>query len=493
MANELEQYINTTIAGGDANSKKLAQITAPTLRNGEENIKILRSGMNGLTAFNFPQTHNVIVHSIGADSSIDSAKNSELYGKSLIERLYSSRYPSSIPQGLANVIDASESNNEKIALLAEGMVSEANKHQLKIVNGELAILGSRVNGFANCTGTLISIIPKGTLPIGIHNHNEINYAVFDHEGKPVFINSDGIGTKTQFYEQSQNYSQGIYDFLAMNLDDTVKIAANAKVISGGLEFSGNIPLQIIMHKLRSVAGKMGVLGILQPEDLTDRLGAYAVGMPTYNISGSVVSIIDEERINNLPRPQEGDSLIAIRSQTPNPRSNGISARRKLMETLGQEWIKGTNHNYWHETEQGKEYLKYLASPSTVFYPTFTELLNSGLASSVYHMSGGAFNGKLARPLAKEGLFVSMTNIFPMSIIEEKLFNVSNSTLDAAYGVWPMGNEGFITTTRVNDSISVLRKYGLEAIEVGKLVRKSEITGVEIHTPYNKIVQFSGRD
>ena len=197
-------------------------------------------------------------------------------------------------------------------------------------------------------------------------------------------------------------------------------------------------------------------------------------MPAYNLSGSVVSIIDEEQLRNPLRPKVGDAIVAI-SGKPNPRSNGITAKRKIMiDRFGLEW---------HTTPEGKDYIEYLGEPSIVLYPVFRELLDRGLATSFYHMSGGAYEGKLAQPLAKEGLFARLEGLFEPDRREEFFVEASGMSVRDAYRKWPMGNDGFITTINPEGAINLISSHGYKARRVGIIARAIDSVSLEIEA-YN---------
>ncbi len=504
MAESVDDYIARTIRQGDKGSKLLNERLKPTLKNSPL-VEIISEGMGGIAVLRPPENCVIAVHSIGGDPR---QRNLEKYVSSLIDRLvFYSLEIGAKPLGFGDVIDASSMDLDIIARIGDALRDKADHHKLPILNGELADLGTRVNCEANLSGTMISALPKDggfarEVP-GIFIHKGITYAVFDPKGKAIFINCDGIGTKTEFYERLIETLQGtlrnvpldsvygprlfpcgVEDFAAMNLDDTAKLGAEALVLSGVIETRGRIPVKIIGEKLRSVAAEMGVLGILQHEDVMERIRGYKDGAATYNISGSSVSVIDEARLRNLPRPKEGDTLIAI-CGVPNPRSNGISAKRKTMVRLfGEEW---------HRTTEGKVFMGYLSSTSTILYPVFSELLETGLATSVFHNSGGAYNGKLARPLAKHGLYVELRDLFEPDWREVTLAAYSLG-VRSAYEKWPMGTDGFVSTSRPEEVIALIEQRGLKARAVGKLEKSAgEQTGVRL-TAYNgEIVYFSGKD
>jgi len=114
------------------------------------------------------------------------------------------------------------------------------------------------------------------------------------------------------------------------------------------------------------------------------------------------------------------------------------------------------------------------------------------------MSGGAFDGKLARPLAKDDLFVRVANLFPADWRESTIVGARCTPAEVAYAKWPMGNEGFVTTNRPNDTMEVIasRKYGLEARIVGRIETAIDgRTGVElaeVNASNGKPVYFSGK-
>jgi phosphoribosylaminoimidazole (AIR) synthetase len=429
-----------------------------------------------------PKGFDVVVHGISWNPRMHDLTE---YSADLVYalRLYALRIKAT-PIGFANVIDASNGGKRVLEKIVKGLVGAANKHNLAIMNGELAILGSRVNCDANVCATMISIVPKGKIRYGISTFSGIEYAVFDPEGKAVYINSDGVGTKTEFYERARSFPKSFRDTAAMKWDDAIKLGATIKVNSEIVETKGYIPFDNIRDFGRILSETMGILSIMHHEHVGDRIRGYNDRAPSYNMSGSVVSVIDEERLKNPLKPMEGDYLIAIRSE-PNPRSNGITAKRETM-------IKLFGNN-WHKTREGKIFLEYLAEPSTVLYPVFKDLVDNNLATSVYHMSGGAYKGKLAKPLAKQDLFVKLENLFAPDWRELALAGASFTTAENAYAKWPMGNDGFIATNNQKEALRIIASYGLAGNVVGRIeIAKDGKTGVELKAFNGETVYFSGK-
>lgn len=479
---EFKNYKKEYISVGDQGSKILYEITSKTLQEVDNlaNLKKNLTGMNSSIFLEIPPGYSVIVHTQTASP----CNNHYNLGQSLVENLLKTHLGGSTPIGFANVIDSRTGQLMMVEAIANGMTDLAIKNGLYILNGENAIYGQRVSE-VNLSGTMISIIPSDKLKNkpGIIENNGVKYANFNPKGKLVMINSDGTGTKPEFQERAKKYCNGIDDWLAMILDDVIKVDAQAVIASGVLEYSKNIPLEKMQDFLEKRRKELAILATLQIENLEGKILSYDSGLPVFNISGSLISVIDANKINNLPQPMEGDSLIAIQGSVENPRSNGNSARRKLMMEIG-----GKN---WHEQSEYKKHLEYLSAPSTIFYPIMKKLFDEKLITSFYHMSGGAFNGKLAKPLAKHQLFAQITNLFEPSSIEQELCFNSNSTLQDAYETSHMGNEAFITTKNATKVIENLTQIGYKAREVAKL--QSGNTGVLIKTQNGEEIRFTGLD
>jgi len=84
------------------------------------------------------------------------------------------------------------------------------------------------------------------------------------------------------------------------------------------------------------------------------------------------------------------------------------------------------------------------------------------------MSGGAFNGKLARPLAKHGLYVELDNLFEADPRELALAFITSPSIKASYGKCPMGNEAFIATDHPHEVIRLANSAGYDARKCGRL-------------------------
>ncbi len=488
----LHDYVQDVVKKGNEGSDLLRAICAPTLKN----CGLIDVIENIGPVLRIPEDQCVVVHSTGGEPELEDLSK---HAESMVENLMlEAKLYGTSPIAFANVIDSNSGDADMLETIARALVHQANEHGLAIMNGENAILGDRVSADAQAivSGTMISVVEKSKINLEnvpfVLRYGATPYYVFDPAGKVVYINSDGVGTKTEFYERSGNYELALYDFSAMNLDDLVKIGATASVVSGVVEIRAKRDVNYLNicdeEDQMSVSTMTGVAHIFEKTLVDDRIKGYKEGVPSYNISGSAVSVIDEERLKNPLVARIGDQIVAIRGHA-NPRSNGITSKRKLMiEHFGENW---------HETEKGKEFLEYLASPSVILYPVFKELIDAGLATSVYHMSGGAYNGKFARPLAKLGLLGELDGMFPPHDMDLRFLEWSGADVRAAYSQWPMGNDGFITTPSPEEAIKVIERHGLGAKLAGAVGKGTESAGLSIKSPLGdsnqNTIYFSGKD
>lgn len=503
-------YNENTILKGDECSRILAQKTAPTLQN-HPDVVFVKSGMNHIAVISPRKNHNYFAFSYGGPSDETDMKT---YVDLLVQKgIIIAKDMGLIPIGFADVIDASRSDPALAAMIGDVLAEESMTykkrfgHSLAILNGEYADLGERVNADANMNLTMICCSKEKFLGVPItasrdtifNPRDNIKGMIFNPDGNFIYLNSDGVGTKHILYELAGLDVLAVKDSAAMKLDDLVKINATAIMLSDVLEHNGFFnKLQEIQFSSyasqifsTNVSSRYGC-GLINVHNVGDRLRPYKDGMVACNLSGSAVSLISEKNLNNLPVPREGDYLLSIRNaKIPNndvleqdgPRSNGISLLRRIpRDKFGEEWYK---------TDEGKEILNFATTPSDIFYPVFRDLLNKGLASSVFHLSGGAYNGKLARPLAKERIHVTLENLWPVSDIVKRLIEISGMPPASFYNKWVMSNPGFISTGSPAEARQRLDKLGYSSTVVGRL-EKSDNPGVSMAAYDGTPLYFDGK-
>ncbi|MBN1385427.1 hypothetical protein JW968_00440 [Candidatus Woesearchaeota archaeon] len=479
---DLSPYLDKVVAQDQEGAALLNAICVPTLRNVEDFVEVLDSEMGGLKVVRIPEGHRALAFSVpGLDY-----KRPDWHTASMVDYLaWIAAEAGAKPLVLADVVDSNSGDIGLIDLVGKVMAERADYHRFGIINGENAILGARVNPNvqANVCGTLLCMYEERMKELVNERLSllGIQYFDFDPKGRAIYLNCDGIGTKPEFYERLRRFPGALYDSLAMKVDDASKVGAEVIAVFDMLEHRGSIPTRAFEEEACYVTRTMGFPYYVVPHRADSRWMGYTRKAPAFNLSGTAISLIDEERLRNSLHPKAGDYLIAIRGN-PTPRSNGISAKRKAMvEMLGPRY---------HLSDEGKKYLGFLAEPSTVFYPVFKQLIDGGLASWVTHMSGGAFDSKLAKPLAKHGLYAELSRIYEPDPREVAL--CGDTPVQAVYGMFPMGNEAFIASDKPASALALIRSKGLDA-KVVSILKSTEDgkTGVLFRAHNGEPVYFSG--
>ena len=496
-------YIESVIKKGDEISESLYQLFSTTLQNSPY-IDVITQGMNGIAVIRPQEDHILVAHTAAGDKNERDIKN---HVESMVQKLLEqANLLNAQPIGMSDIIDTPFSDKTLIVNeIGRTLKKLADKNNFAILNGEYAICNT-VNPEikANISATMVSLIKtssKKPNPFYIDNSHGFDAIFFDPNQKPVYMNSDGTGTKpNNFYTRSRKYHLALYDSIAMKLDDSVKIGATPLIVSDILEtnnpdaISSTSPITNTIKEIEhSIPHKLIYQVIIH--DIGNRIIPYKSGEITLNVTGTAINTINEDRLKNPPKPRPGDYLLYVVKE-PNGRSNGWTSKNEIMKEFGQEiyeiyqkTIKSPQD--WHKTPEGKAFLEYLTRPSTILYPLYSQLLEKGLATSFYHLSGGAYNGKLAKPLSKHDLYAYITNLPNPPWIEKALMGMSGMSIKEAYSQWPMGVDGFITTSKPEEAMKYIKSGGYNTGIAGQLRKAKSRKGIGIKTPFGKTIYFSG--
>jgi phosphoribosylaminoimidazole (AIR) synthetase len=463
-----DSYLKEVVDTGDKASDIMNSHCRQTLKNRDE-IQVIDPSMGGLVVVRPNDNYNMLAFSISANPNI---KDNENYVRSFFSK--AKKIAKSLDGEVIAVSDILDFNKITVDLTDEigsYMEKYAKTYDVAIINGEIAGLGERVTVPFNLSGTALCYVPKSIKP-GYIDIKGVEGFVFNSNKKPVWMNSDGEGTKTELSERLGR-PLSMHNVFPMTEDDAAKIDADIILISSVMDilkkdkktYEENFIIGKVLAKSQNIAFT------LQPEVVKERISGY--GENPRNFNATAVSLIDEEKLRNLPRPKEGHSLIVVRNpKNPNSRSNGYSKLRAgCKEMFGEEW-----HNAEY---QGKNVGEMVGANSELFYPYVKELFRQGLISGFFHMSGGSHKGKLARPLSKHGLhcLIEEDRLFPIPLHERKINEHFKMPPSDSYATFPCGNDAYFTAEEKNawPAQQFLRSKGyetrtaaiLEAKELGK--------------------------
>jgi phosphoribosylaminoimidazole (AIR) synthetase len=466
------------------------QYSARTLDNRPE-AELVKTPGGVFKTFSTSNGRNVMVFSeVGDPSLTDPAQ----YTASLVRNMAGHALLLGMDfVGFTNIVDYQKFDAGLTDIIMSTMEKESNAARAVMLNGEQAQLGSIVTNAFNISGTAMGFTDKK--PGKYTTFSGLRYAVFDPEGQNVFACSDGPGTKMLVHQRTGRLENSIDDTTAMVGDDALRKAAIIKYIALLIESGDKLPASVYKRiearaKMHERRGDFKYL--LQQDVVGNRLSGYSKN--PVNEDATAVGVISADVLKNMPRSMPGDVMLAImNAHNHNPRANGVSKLRN-----GLEEIFGEN---WHKVyAEGMKVGDFAGAPSEVYYPVFRDMLLQRQISGFYHMSGGSHNSKLAEPLAKLGLFVSMCGVFDPHPIMQKLFAhyhaKTGMTEREACEVWPYFADCYVTTSKPAETMAALRNnWGLTVRPVGILesAEKAGVTGISLISPVTgEKIEYDGR-
>jgi phosphoribosylformylglycinamidine cyclo-ligase len=289
----------------------------------------------------------------------------------------------------------------------------------------------------------------------------------------IGISSDGIGTKIELAERTNNYRTIGSDLLAMVTDDLVANGFEPTNISNILDvdFLDTDIVDELMHGLHDAAGfaKVSITGG-EIAELGDRIGGYGEKMH-FNWCSTAIGLLPDK----LQKPidgsdiEVGDEIISFRSR--GFRSNGYSLIRTIMENnFGTNW-----HNQTYE--EGTSWGEKLLTPSLIYAPLITALIEENLIpSGIAHITGGGIADNLGRVLKANKLGAELDTLHAPRRFMSEIQKIGNISETQAYSIWNMGN-GMLITTNPDHTQDILLKasgMGYEAVVAGKAVSENTI-------------------
>ena len=186
-------------------------------------------------------------------------------------------------------------------------------------------------------------------------------------------------------------------------------------------------------------------------------GFYADG--EYDIAGFAVGVVEEEKMVNGSKVQEGDVIVAIPSSGAH--SNGFSLLRKLFTDFSEEF-------------NGKTIGEHLLIPTKIYVKPIQKVMEKVQVNGMAHITGGGLIENVPRTIP-DGL---CANIEKAKVKVHPLFKheaFSRVPEEEMWGTFNMG-VGFVVIINKNDAqtvIDILAENGEEAYELGTIVKGDE--------------------
>lgn len=261
--------------------------------------------------------------------------------------------------------------------------------------------------------------------------------------KPVLVGStDGVGTKVKIAAEAKIYTTIGQDIVNHCIDDILVQGAKPLFF---LDYFASSKLEPEM-----AAGIVGGMAKACRESGCALIGGETAEMPgvymdgEFDIAGTIVGVVEEEKI--LPKKNicEGDLLIGLKSASPH--TNGYSLIRKAFEGISIDTVF---------PELGEPLSKVLLEPHrsylNVLYPVLQS--NPETVKALAHITGGGFIENIPRVVG-DGLIIKVKKgsweippLYPLiqkrtGASEEEMYRVFNMGIGMIAVVSPEHAEKF---------------------------------------------------
>lgn len=210
---------------------------------------------------------------------------------------------------------------------------------------------------------------------------------FPEMKNPVLVSSvDGVGTKLKIAIDMNKHDTIGQDLVNHCVNDILCSGARPLFFLDYLAFGKlNLDVAIEIMKGLSIACRQNHCALIGGET-AEMPGLYSEG--DYDISGTIVGIVEKEKIIDGKKIKSGDILIGIKSNGLH--TNGYSLARKIL----LQHFKLTDYIEELSTNLGEELLKIHKSYFKLIYPLLEKFTIKGIS----HITGGGIIGNTRRIL-----------------------------------------------------------------------------------------------
>ncbi|MGM9816749.1 MAG: phosphoribosylformylglycinamidine cyclo-ligase [Lepagella sp.] len=285
---------------------------------------------------------------------------------------------------------------------------------------------------------------------------------------PILVSgTDGVGTKLKIaFAMDRHDTIGI-DAVAMCVNDVLAQGAEPLLFLDYVAVGHNRP-EVVEAIVSGVAEGCRQAGCaLVGGETAEMPGMYAP--EDYDIAGFTVGAVEKDELIDGSKVAEGDVLIGLPSTGVH--SNGFSLVRKIVADAKLD----LNSRY---EETGEQTLgEMLLTPTAIYVKPVLKLIKEVEVHGVAHITGGGFDENIPRILG-DGLGVEIKDgswdILPVFDLLRKYGNLPRREM---FNIFNMGI-GMVIAIRAQEAekaIETLRNSGIDAREIGKVVKGSGVT------------------
>ena len=254
-----------------------------------------------------------------------------------------------------------------------------------------------------------------------------NVSHFKNMKNPILVTSvDGVGTKLKIAVETGVHNTVGRDIVNHCIDDILVMGARPLMF---LDYIGTGVLEPeiteqIVSGLAAACCESGI--VLIGGETAEMPGMYQKG--DYDIAGTIVGVVDEEKVIDGSKIKSGDVIIGLKSSGLH--TNGYSLARKIVKEIAKK-------EYSDIFANGKTFGEVLLAPHTAYTPVFSAI-DKGYVKGIAHLTGGGFQNNIDRVLPENCNARIDTKSWEPQPIFKFLVEQGNMERDEAYRTFNMG-------------------------------------------------------
>ena len=284
--------------------------------------------------------------------------------------------------------------------------------------------------------------------------------------EPVFVSgTDGVGTKQRIAQIMDKHDTVGIDCVAMCVNDIICCGAKPLFFLDYIAIGKNEAKKVATLVSGVAEGCVQAGCALIGGETAEHPGVMKAD--DYDLAGFAVGMVDQDKILDNERMEEGDIVIALPSSGLH--SNGYSLVRKVFD------IENADLSERPEELEGKTLGEVLLTPTKIYVKPVLETIKRADVKGISHITGGGFYENVPRCIP-DGLCASIRKddiktpgIFKLlakkgNIPERDMFNTFNM------GV---GMIMVVSKDTSAKAIATLKENGIDAYEIGQIVRSED--------------------
>jgi phosphoribosylformylglycinamidine cyclo-ligase/phosphoribosylamine--glycine ligase/phosphoribosylformylglycinamidine cyclo-ligase len=278
---------------------------------------------------------------------------------------------------------------------------------------------------------------------------------------PVLVAStDGVGTKVKLAAQAGSYHSIGEDIVNHCIDDILVQGARPLFFLDYFATSKLDP-EVVAQVVTGIAAACRVSGCaLLGGETAEMPGVYSPN--EFDVAGTIIGVVERERI--LPRKdlEAGDVLIGLRSNSPH--TNGYSLIRKVFEDVPLDTVF---------PELGIPLSDALLAPHRSYLPLLLPVLETrpGAIKALAHLTGGGFIENIPRVLPDHLDAKIQAGSWPVPPLYGLIQSRGKIAPEEMRRVFNLGI-GMVAIVRPDDVSTVQRMIGEQTWVIGELVSGS---------------------